>query len=193
MQVWLEGKLAAGHSVVQLCAAAGAALDESAFWSGPTGNHEGRQCSAGFVSVCREGEHLPAMLALLAEPRSELASLLAGLLYSLVALGSTDFNHVSLLTGSCSALLCSIGWLALSAALTGSLRRHISSDPPAVQWGTGLPCRCLQQLSATLPAGRQLSAERYHNSLNCGCSCSKLLQANSHTAPCRAVSTGLRQ
>ena len=46
--------------------------------------------------MCREGEHLPAILALMAEPRSELASLLAGLLYSLVALGSADFNHVSL-------------------------------------------------------------------------------------------------
>ena len=79
--------------------------------------------------VCREGEHLPAMLALLAEPRSELASLLAGLLYSLVALGCTDFNHVSLLTGSRPALLCSIVCHALSAALTGILCRCVASRP----------------------------------------------------------------
>eukprot|EP00891_Asterochloris_glomerata_P005403 jgi/Astpho2/5403/Aster-x1291 len=67
-----EAKVAAARHLVQLCARGGAA-----------------RVQAGL----REGEHLPAMLALLAEPRSELASLLAGLLYSLVALGSTDFNH----------------------------------------------------------------------------------------------------
>ena len=84
------------------------------------------------MSVCREGEHLPAILALLAEPRSELASLLAGLLYSLVALGSHDFNHVSLQAGSCPALLCSCVCLALSATLAGSLCRCVTSHPPAV-------------------------------------------------------------
>ena len=100
------------------------------------------------MSVCREGEHLPAILALLAEPRSELASLLAGLLYSLVALGCTDFNHVSLLTGSCPAMHCSAALSAMLCRPTVVLCRCAASHPPAAQWDVSLPCCCLQRLPA---------------------------------------------